>query len=106
MQKTAYDWAISDLSFDVCTSDLHPIVDLQVRAIQYQSILGILNEFFKEIVGRTCVEQLGHVIPPASLALVSRRIVARTRARPGTPNSDRLGKTLEPAQDGPASRTL
>src|SRR3546814_9340533 len=54
---------------------LHPIVDLQVRADQDQSILGILDEFFKEIVGRTCVEELGHFIPPASLALVSRRIV-------------------------------
>src|SRR3546814_4196645 len=32
---------------------LHPIVDLQVRADQDQSILGILDEFFKEIVGRS-----------------------------------------------------
>src|SRR3546814_1702903 len=61
---------------------LHPIVDLQVRADQDQSILRILDEFFKEIVGRTCIEELGHIIPSASLALVSRRIVARTRARP------------------------
>src|SRR3546814_14499760 len=59
---------------------LHPIVDLQVRADQDQSILRILDEFFKEIVGRTCIEELGHFIPSASLALVSRRIVARGSA--------------------------
>src|SRR3546814_7082575 len=77
-QKTAYEMRISDWSSDVCASDL----DLQVRADQDQSILRILDEFFKEIVGRTCIEELGHFIPSASLALVSRRIVARTRARP------------------------
>src|SRR3546814_9623530 len=51
-KKTQYDMLISDWSSDVCSADL------------------------------TCIEELGHFIPSASLALVSRRIVARTRARP------------------------
>src|SRR3546814_20342703 len=84
---------------------LHPIVDLQVRADQDQSLLGILDEFFKEIVGRTCVAEHGHVMPKASLALLSPRIVTNTRARPGTANWDSLANTLKPHHEGPESET-
>jgi len=45
---------------------LHPVVELQVRTDQDQTILGVLDQLFKEIVGRAGVQKLCHQHDSAS----------------------------------------